>query len=89
MVDRIPSLLPIHVVHLLALCGFPTKPMVSSTSSQSWCIVPSVLHLTLCVNVQSCHWHADGKLWCNGVESREGGRDRTIIRIQIDLLCRM
>ena len=26
---------------------------------------------------------------CNEVRSREGGRERTIIRIQTDLLCRM
>ena len=47
MVNRIPSRLLIHVVLPLALCGFPTKPMVSGTFSRSWCIVPSVLPLAL------------------------------------------
>ena len=46
-----------------------------------WSIVSLVLPLTFCANVQSCHWLEDGKLWCNGVRSREGGLERTIIRI--------
>ena len=42
-----------------------------------------------CLKVKLCHWLQDGKLWCNEGESREGGRERTIIRIQTDFLCRM
>ena len=40
MVDRIPSLHLIHVILPLALCGFPTQPMVSGTFNRSWYIVP-------------------------------------------------
>ena len=43
--------------------------------SVSWCIVPLVLPLTFCANIQTCHGLEDGKLWCYGVESREGGRE--------------